>query len=260
MRVKKCLRVAKKDKGMSRIRKLREGESFRIPVKLSLKSLDSEASTRVLDVRVEGVLQVLSSNTEARANIANTITGNTEINRLRYPVRRHALRESSLETPSAGSRLTTVTVNVASEVRLVFRVTDQNDTLNSVESSTRELGESVASSSSTLRVTFKDEARVWVGSEGVFDLGDDSGGTLGGVLVETGRIDCVVLDTTTDGGADFLVHGAEAGGWALEFTGTTGVDDGIGGASSSFDEGEGLDSASGGEEEADEGGFGKHFE
>lgn len=140
----------------------------------------------------------------------------------------------------------------------MLRVTDQDDTFDSVKVGTGELGHSIDRGSSTLRVALEDEARRRVGCESGLDLADDVGGAGGGVLRIVGRVDCVVLGTARDGGADARVHGPESGGWALGFAGTTGVDDDVGRAGSALLVRHGLHGADGSEGEGSKGRLEEH--
>lgn len=200
---------------------------------------------------------MLVSDTVPRRSVTNSVAVDAEVNGLGDPVGRNTLAECSRDTTCAVSSFAAVSVNVASKVGLVLGVPEENDSLDSVEGGTGELGKGVDSGGSTLRVAFKNEASVGVGGKSVVDLGDDVRGGLGRVLVVTGGVDGVVLGATRDGGADLLVHGDESGGGTLRLTGTTGVDECVRGASGALGEGSGLRGTSGGEE-SDEGSLGEH--
>ncbi len=113
---------------------------------------------------------MLESDSEAGLGIANAVAQNAKVNRLGDPVAGNTLRKGGRDTTCASGSLSTVSIDVAGEVRLVLWVTNKNHTLNSVECSTGELGESVAGGSGTLGVAFEDEACGRVGCEGGLDL------------------------------------------------------------------------------------------
>jgi len=75
-------------------------------------------------------------------------------------------------------------------------------------------------------------------------------GTEGGVLAGVCEVDGVVDGTAGDLGKGLLVHGAESSRGALDFTGTTGGDDGVLGAGCTLLDGVGNSTCS--EEDAEE--------
>jgi hypothetical protein len=105
-------------------------------------------------------------------------------------------------------------------------VTDKEDTLDSSALSASKLNQSIDGSSSALGVSLEDEALVRVALEAALDVVDDICGSLRGILVGAGWVDGVVDVAAGDLGHDVLVHGDEAGGWALLLAGASGVDDG----------------------------------
>lgn len=191
--------------------------------------------------------------------VTNTVSESAEVDRLRHPITGNPLLVS-LQPRSASSGLSAHGIDVASQVRLVLRVAQENDSLDSVESSTSELRHCIDGSSGTLRVALEDEAGVRVRCEGVLNFGDDSSGTAGRVLGEVGGIDSVVLGTTRDSRSDLLVHSNEARRRTLRFACTAGVDDYIRRAGSTLVERCGLHSSRKSEEEGDERRLGKHFD
>lgn len=108
----------------------------------------------------------------------------------------------------------------------MFGISNQENTLDGIERSSRQLWHSVHSRSSTLRVALKDEALVRACSQRALDLSDDICGTGAGVLIGTCWIDGVVLFATGDLAHDVGVHCAEASRGALGFAGAASVDDG----------------------------------
>lgn len=126
---------------------------------------------------------------------------------------------------------TAVGVNVASKTGTVFRVADEEDTLDGVEVRTSQLGEGVGGSSGTLRVALEEEALAGVGLQGGLDLADNVGSSCGRVLRGVGSVDGVVNLATRQLTLDIGVHGAETSRRALGFTSTAGVDDGVARAS-----------------------------
>lgn len=200
----------------------------------TLKSLDRKVGTHALDIGVGRILKVLVGDTIPARSVTNTIAIDANINRLGNPIRRDTTGAVVRNSTCARRRLATVTIDIASEVRLVLRVTNENHPLDSVKVGTGELRQGIDSGSGTLRISFEDETGARVGCEGGFDLADDVRGALGRVLRVVGGVDSVVLGPARDGGEDVRVHGAESGRGALSLTGAAGVDDDVAGTSSSL--------------------------
>lgn len=109
----------------------------------------------------------------------------------------------------------------------MLRVADEEDTLDGVEVGAGQLGQSVGGSSSSLGVTFKEEAFAGVRCQGRLDLAHDVGGSCGRVLRGVGGVDGVVDLATGQLALDVAVHGTETSRRALGLTGTAGVDDSV---------------------------------
>lgn len=234
-----------------------KSEGSRSTQRLSLQSLDSKASTHTLHVGVGRILQVLVRNAETVSRIADAVTVDADIQRFRHPRRRHTCLKRA-NPPRAVRRLPTVPIHVARQVRLVFRVSNQNYTFDGVERIPGQTWQCIARSSRTLGVALENEACVGVGSEGRLDLIDDVGRSRGRVLRIVGRVDSVILGTARDGGEDTRVHGAEARGGSLRLTSAASVDDDVAGAAGTLLDGICLNCASSGEEEGGEGRLEKH--
>lgn len=82
----------------------------------TLEGLDHKVSSRGLDVRVGRIKEVLIGNTEARLNIADSVSENTKVKRLGDPVRRNTLGDGSHKAVCLGGRIATLIVNIASQV------------------------------------------------------------------------------------------------------------------------------------------------
>jgi hypothetical protein len=95
-----------------------------------------------------------------------------DIQCLADPFGRDATDENSKAIDVLSGR-TAVGVNVAGQARLVMRVSDEENTLDGVESGTVKLGHSVNGGCSTLRVSFKDVAHVGVGLQSGINLVND---------------------------------------------------------------------------------------
>lgn len=106
-------------------------------------------------------------------------------------------------------------------------VTEQKDTLDSVESVAGEVRQSVGGGGGTLRVTLKDETMIGVGPECGSDSIDNVPSGTSRDLGETGRVDGSVDFTTRFLRKGVSVHRPESGGFTLSFTRTSGVDDGV---------------------------------
>ena len=124
-------------------------------------------------------------------------------------------------------RSTAIGVDVAGKTGTVFRVANEENTLDGVEARASQLRESVCGSSGTLRVTLKQNALIRVSLQNRLDFADNVGSSCGRVLRNTGGIDGVVDLSTRQLALDFGVHGAETSRRALYFTSTAGVDDGV---------------------------------
>jgi hypothetical protein len=155
-------------------------------LQLSSNKLDA----LVLYVCIRLVRQVSGSNTEAMSCVADAVTLyrcqlgvhylaevivtyiGADIQCLTDPVGRNATDENSEAVDVLGGR-PAVGVDVASQARLVMRVSDEENTLNRVERGTSKLGHSVNGGCSTLRISLKDVASLRVGLQSGIDLVDD---------------------------------------------------------------------------------------
>jgi hypothetical protein len=95
-----------------------------------------------------------------------------DIQSLANPVGRYATKQDG-ETVDILGGSSAVGVDIASQTRLVVRVTNEEDTLDCVERSTSKLGHSVNGGCSTLRISFKDEAHVGICLQSSIHLVDD---------------------------------------------------------------------------------------
>ena len=139
----------------------------------------------------------------------------------------------------------------------MLRVSDEEDTLDSVERSSGQPLQGVDGGSSSLGVTLQVEAVGRVRGEGRGDLPDDVGGTSSRVLAEVGGVDRVVDLPARELRGDTRVDGSEPGRLPLNLTSTSGVDDSVTRASSGDsplgEDGRG-DAARDGAAESDDGG------
>lgn len=167
--------------------------------------------------------------TKAMGGITDPVSVVANVESLGYPVIGDATKSGRKAVDVLGGG-TAVGVNVAGKTSTVFRVANEEDTLDGVEARASQLRESVCSSCSTLRVTLKEEAFVGVSLQGRLDLADNVGSSCSRVLRSIGGIDGVIDLATRQLALDVGVHGAETSRRALEFTSTAGVNDGVAGA------------------------------
>lgn len=149
-----------------------------------------------------------------------------DVESLGNPVLRDAAKSGRKAVDVLGGG-TAVGVNVASKTGTVFRVANEEDTLDRVEARSSQLGQGVCGSSGTLRVALEEEALIGVGLQGGLDLADNVGSSCGRVLRGVGSVDGVVNLATRQLTLNVGVHGAETSRRALGFTGTASVDDGV---------------------------------
>lgn len=159
----------------------------------TLEGLDHKVSSRGLDVRVGRIKEVLIGNTEARLNIADSVSENTKVKRLGDPVRRNTLGDGSHKAVCLGGRIATLIVNIASQVGPVLGVPEEDNTFDGIECRSSNLRKCITSCSRTLGIAFKDKAGSWVLSKLGVDLGNDVSRAYGRDLGEIGRIDSVVF-------------------------------------------------------------------
>lgn len=95
-----------------------------------------------------------------------------DVQSLANPVGRNAT-DKDCETIDILGGSSTIGVDIASQTRLVVRVTNEENTLDCVERSTSELRHSVNGGCSTLRISLKDEAHVGVRLQTSVHLIDD---------------------------------------------------------------------------------------
>ena len=156
----------------------------------ALQLSSNELDTLVLHVCIRLVRQVSSSDSETMSRIADTITLSyyqlcvhwtsrrivtyisANVQCLADPGCRNAAHENG-KTVDVLSGSAAGGVNVASQAGLVVRVTDEEDTLDRVESGASKLGHGVNGGCCTLRVSFKDKASVRVGLQSSVDLVDN---------------------------------------------------------------------------------------
>lgn len=106
-------------------------------------------------------------------------------------------------------------------------VTEEEDTFDGVKGRASELLKSVGGSGRTLRITLEDEAVIRVTLKGGSDSIDDIPRALGGDLTEAGPIIGVVDLTARLLRGDSSIHRSESGRFALRFTCSSGVDEGV---------------------------------
>lgn len=162
------------------------------------------------------------------------------------PVGRNATKQD-LETVDILGGRSAGGVNIASQTSLVFRVSDEEDTLDRIEGGTSKLRHGVNGSGSTLRISLEDIASIGVGFQSSVNLVDDLWSLVPETnsifneldsstyvssaddryLIDTCGIYSVVLSATHDLCDDGCIHSLEAVGWALGLIGTTSLDESL---------------------------------
>jgi len=144
-------------------------------------------------------------------SVANTISVSAHIKSSRDPTRGNAVGVNVVRNAvDISGGCAAVAVDIAGQAALVQRVADEEDALDGSVGGASQFGQSIDSGSSTLRVSFQDEALVGAGAEGSGDLVDDVCGSCCRVLAVVGSVDGVVGLAAGDLGADVAVHGGEA--------------------------------------------------